>query len=77
MSDLVSVLVAQAQVLTPEDRARLAEALLASLDPHEADVESAWDETLRRRIDEMERGAVQTVPADQAFSQARHTLHGS
>jgi len=74
MSDLVAELSAQAKALPPEDRARLAEELLASLDPHVSEVESAWDEVLRRRIDEIDRGAVQLVPADQAFAEVRDAL---
>jgi putative addiction module component (TIGR02574 family) len=74
MSDLVAELSAQAHALPPEQRARLAEELLASLDPRDADVEAAWDEELRRRIDEVERGAVQLIPADTAFAQIRRAL---
>jgi putative addiction module component (TIGR02574 family) len=74
MSDLVAELSAQAKALPPEERARLAEELLASFDPHERDVEAAWDGELRRRIDEVERGTVQLVSADQAFAQVRRTL---
>jgi len=74
MPDLVAELSAQAKALPPEERARLAEELLASLDPHEVEVEAAWDEELRRRIDEVEHGAVQLVPADQAFAQVRRAL---
>ncbi len=74
MSDVVAELSARAQALTREERARLAAELLASLDPREADVESSWDEELRRRIDEIENGAVQLVPAEQAFAQIRASL---
>lgn len=74
MSDLIAELSAQAKALPPEERARLAEELLASLDPHETEVEAAWDEELRRRIDEVERGTVELIPADQAFAQFRRTL---
>lgn len=74
MPDLVADLSAQAKALSPEERARLAEELLASLDPHDMDVEAAWDEVLRRRIDEVEHGSVQLVPADQAFAQVRRAL---
>lgn len=73
MSDRVAELTALAQALPPEERARLAEALLASLDPQQADIAAAWDEELRRRIDEVERGAVSLVPGDQAFAQVRRT----
>lgn len=74
MTDLVAELSARAKALSPAERARLAEELLASLDPHDAEVEAAWDEELRRRIDEVERGTVQLVPADQAFAQVRRAL---
>jgi len=74
MPDLVAELSARARALPPEERARLAEELLASLDPREAEVESAWDDELRRRIDEIERAAVPLVPAAQAFAQVRRAL---
>lgn len=74
MNDLVAELSARAQALAPAERARLAEELLASLDPHDAEVESAWDEVLRRRIAEVDSGAAQLVPADQAFAQVRAAL---
>jgi putative addiction module component (TIGR02574 family) len=74
MPDLVANLSAQARALPPEDRARLAEELLASLDPQDTEVEAAWDEELRRRIDEVERGAVQLIPAEQAFAQVRRAI---
>jgi putative addiction module component (TIGR02574 family) len=74
MTDLVLELSARAKALPPQERARLAEELLASLDPHDTKVEVAWDEELRRRIDEVERGAVQLIPAAQAFSQVRRVL---
>lgn len=74
MPDIVAELTAKAQALPPHERARLAEELLASLDPHEAEVEAAWVEELRRRIDEVERGAVALIPASQAFAQVRRAL---
>lgn len=74
MSDLVAELSAQAHALPPEQRARLAEELLASLDPRDAEVEAAWDEELRHRIAEVERGSVQLIPSDEAFAQVRRAL---
>lgn len=74
MSDLITELAARAQALPPEERARLAEALLASLDPRVAEIERAWGIELRRRIDEMEQGLVQAVPATEAFAQVRRAL---
>ncbi|MBA4261917.1 MAG: hypothetical protein C0443_07850 [Comamonadaceae bacterium] len=37
-------------------------------------MDAGWDEELRRRIDEVERGAVQPVAADQAFAAARRVI---
>ena len=59
MSDLMADLSLQARLLLPEDRIRLAEELLASLDPHVADVE---------------QGLVALVPAKTAFAEVRSIL---
>lgn len=75
MPDLVTELSQRARELVPEDRARLAEELLASveevLDP---EVDAAWDEELRKRIAEVESGAVMLVPANEVFARVRRTL---
>jgi putative addiction module component (TIGR02574 family) len=74
MPDLLTELSTRAQALAPEDRARLAEDLLASLAPQVADVEAAWDAELKQRIEQVEQGNVSLVPADQALAQIRRTL---
>jgi putative addiction module component (TIGR02574 family) len=71
MTDLVAQLFAQAKALTPEARTRLAEELLASLDPHDPELEAAWNGELRRRIDEVERSTSQLIPADHTYAQVR------
>lgn len=74
MPNLVDELSAQAKALPAEDRARLAEELLASLDPQHSAVDAAWDEELRRRIDEVERGTVELIPGDQALARVRRAI---
>lgn len=75
MTDLVSELSERARRLAPEDRARLAEELLASLQADiEPEIDAAWDEEIRKRIAEIESGAVKLVPADEAFARARRAL---
>lgn len=75
MPDLVTELSLRARELAPEDRARLAEELLASLETDaDPEVDAAWDEELRRRIAEVESGAVELVPADEVFARIRRTL---
>jgi putative addiction module component (TIGR02574 family) len=75
MPDLVTELSQRARALAPEDRARLAEELLASLEAdRDPQVDAAWDEELRRRIAEVESGAVKLVPADEVFARVRRAL---
>lgn len=74
MTQLLAELSARAQALAPEERARLAEELLASLAPQDAAVEAAWDEELRQRIEEVERGIVDLTPADQVYARVRQAL---
>lgn len=73
MPDLVTELSQRAHALLPEDRARLAEELLASLEGDD-EPDSAWDEELRKRIAEVESGAIKLVPADEAFVRVRRNL---
>ncbi|QIM51519.1 addiction module protein [Hydrogenophaga crocea] len=72
--DLLAELTARAQSLAPEERAQLAEALLASLDPHVADVEASWDIELKRRIADVEQGSVALVPIEEGFARVRRSL---
>jgi putative addiction module component (TIGR02574 family) len=61
--------------LPAEDRARLAARLISSLEPgSDPDAEQAWLAEAERRLDELESGKVDTVPADKVFEKARSTL---
>ncbi len=59
---------ARARQLPREERARLAETLISSLDD-EAEVERAWDEEIRRRLQELDAGSVETVPGEEVFAE--------
>ena len=75
MPDLVAELSQRARELAPEDRARLAQELLASLEGDlEPEVDAAWDAELRRRIAEVDAGAIKLIPADEVFARVRRTL---
>lgn len=53
----------QALALSPEEREEIIERLSESLEsPVEGDVEAAWADELRRRMDEVERGEVEMIP---------------
>jgi putative addiction module component (TIGR02574 family) len=64
MSPNIAKLLEQALDLDEKERASLAGALIESLEPpgNDNDVEAAWDEVIKRRIEELESGAVKGVP---------------
>lgn len=75
MPDLVTELSQRAHELAPEERARLAEELLASLEEGLAsEVDIAWDEELRKRIADVENGTIELMPADEVFARVRRAL---
>ena len=66
---------AQLRRLPPEDRAHLARVLLESLDDEPA-LHPEWLEEAERRAAELAAGAVDAVPASEAFASARRLLTG-
>ncbi len=66
-----------ARLLSPEERARLAEAMTESLrEAMPADVEAAWEAEIKRRIDAYERGEAHLSPAEDVFAKARKITGG-
>ncbi|MBN9462393.1 MAG: addiction module protein [Burkholderiales bacterium] len=59
----------QAEVLrlSPADRAKLLDRLIASLDV-DAEAEAAWDAVVDRREKELERGSSQAMPIEVAIA---------
>ncbi|MCH8349602.1 MAG: addiction module protein [Chloroflexi bacterium] len=61
--------------LPPEDRAKLAQKLLLSLDTlSEEELEQAWLVEADRRARELDRGDVQPISADEVRRKARSLL---
>lgn len=73
MPSVSEELEAAAMSLPRAERARLAERLLASLDD-EADVEEAWREEVRRRLEAYRKGEMEAVPASKVLEEARDRL---
>ncbi len=73
MSTSLEVLEAEALKLTPADRSRLLERLIASLDP-DPEVEGAWEREADRREAELEFGAVAAVPGHEGMARLRSKL---
>lgn len=70
MMPLLKQLEEQARTLCPEDRARLAEIMLESLQPSTIEINSAWDEEIERRLDAFDQGLMPTHSADAVFAEA-------
>ncbi|HEY0154437.1 MAG TPA: addiction module protein [Longimicrobium sp.] len=56
--------------LPNQERARLAEVLIDSLD-EENEIAQAWTDEAERRLEELRSGKVQGVPAEEVFARIR------
>lgn len=63
----------EAMKLPPEERERLAEKLLSSVDAGLA-YEAEWAEETDRRVEETRNGSVEPVPGDEVFRRALERL---
>jgi putative addiction module component (TIGR02574 family) len=73
MSKQFATLEAEALLLPPEERALLADHLLASLGS-QVEVEQAWLAEIERRLAEIEAGRIELIPVEQAIRRARQAL---
>jgi len=72
MPDQVTELVKRGRELAPEDRERLVDQLLESLnEPAAAELDKAWEAEIERRLGEYDRGEVQAIDAEEVFAKAR------
>ena len=69
-SETVETLEAAALQLTPADRARLVDRLIANLDVN-AEVEEAWAAEVERRQSEIEDGTVFRVPGPETLAKLK------
>ena len=75
MSTRADSILGTALTLPPDDRARIAAELIASLDEGEdRDVEAAWATEIERRISEIESGEAETVSWEEARARIRSKL---
>lgn len=72
MPDPVAELVERGRALPPQDRERLVDELLASLnEPGAAELDAAWEGEIERRLAAYDAGDVQAVDAEDVFAEAR------
>ena len=71
MPDTVADLVRRGKALPPEERERLVDQLLESLnEPAAAELDAAWDTVIERRLAAYDRGEVQAIDAEEVFAKA-------
>ncbi len=70
MSDQLDIVEVQALKLPPEERAQLADRLVASLFKDQ-NIEDAWSAEVERRIEEIESGRAKLIPAADSIARAR------
>jgi len=75
MSSNLEVLQAEVLRLSPADRARLLDRLVASLDV-DASVEAAWDAVADQREQELGSGAAEAVPLEVAVARLEARFPG-
>lgn len=67
-------LINEAASLPIEERARLVDSLLQTLNPVDDSAAAAWLATARRRLDDLDAGRVKAVPGDDVFERVRRRL---
>ena len=76
MTKAAELVLKKALELDDSERAEIAGALLSSLEPEpEADIEAAWREEVRRRVDEIESGQAELVPWEEVRERLFSRLH--
>jgi putative addiction module component (TIGR02574 family) len=73
MTQKSQVVLEEALKLSPNERAAVAEQLIASLEeaPDTA-VEQAWQEEVQQRLQQVERGEVKTIPWEEVQRRLRY-----
>ena len=64
-------IIREASALPVEERALVIDSLLRTLTPPDPEVERAWAEVARRRLDDLRSGRVKPIPGDRVFAKIR------
>jgi len=66
----------EAASLPVEERARLVDSLLQTLNPVDESVAAAWLATARQRLADLDSGDVRAVPGEEVFDKVRRRVGG-
>ncbi|SFB87984.1 putative addiction module component, TIGR02574 family [Marinospirillum celere] len=70
----VSELIREVELLPVEERAKVAESVLQSLNPPEPEIDQQWAAVARQRLEEVRSGSVQTLPGEEVFARIWKSL---
>ena len=71
MLESVAELAAKGAALAPQERSRLIDLLLISLQERPlAEVDAAWDQVVERRLDSYDRGETQSIDGEEVLAEA-------
>lgn len=73
MSSQLEIVEGQALKLTAEERAQLADRLIASIFEDHG-IEDAWEAEVERRVQEIESGRTVMIPAAESIARARAAI---
>jgi putative addiction module component (TIGR02574 family) len=72
MPDTAADLAQRGKKLSRDERERLVDSLLESLnEPAAAELDAAWEAEIERRLTAYDRGDVVAIPAEEVFAKAR------
>jgi putative addiction module component (TIGR02574 family) len=71
MQTSLKELEAQALGLSSDERAKLADIMLASLSTPITEIEDAWAQEIEQRVEAFDRGEVQSFAAEEVFADAK------
>lgn len=64
-------IIEEAESLPVEERARVIDSLLQSLNPSSAEIDREWLKVAKRRLAELRSGAAKPIPGDEVFAKIR------
>lgn len=68
MSEMQKELLHDIMALSPLERAQFVDAIMASLDQPDAEIDALWKEEVESRISAYEQGKLKSVPLDEVLS---------
>lgn len=68
---IVEDIIKEAEALSVDERVRIIDALLRSLNPPKPDIEKAWAATALNRLSELRTGAIKPIPGEEIVAKLR------